>query len=283
MRSFMMANGFERFVEQSDFPNPTFVSAWGVCDEDLFSRAIEEFDAMQAVGRPFFSVVLTVSNHKPFTYPDGRIKRPSSEQSRDNAVNYADWALGEFFAHAKDHAFYDNTIFVLMGDHGARVYGSQMFPIKSYRIPVLMIVPPSRFEVGGASRGVPGTRCSTLASSLDIATTIMGLLGGSYESVFYGRDALNISPSTGYALMQHNHDLALLDADGRMTVLGCPNTANSYVLDHDGATLLRKATVDSDQRDDAIAFFQTANRLYYDERYFPDSPSLVAATEELIR
>ncbi len=268
MRSFTMSNGFEKFIEQKHYFNPAHKTAWGVSDEDIFEKAIEEFDRMHAVGRPFFSLVLTVSNHKPFTYPDGRIDRPSAEQTRENAVKYADWAVGDFFEKARSHDFFDNTIFVIMGDHGARVYGAQMFPIKSYRVPVLLVVPEDRFAAGGPTAGKPGTRCSTLASSLDIAPTIMGLLGGSYDSVFYGRDALHIDPATGYALMQHNHDLAMLHADDRVEVLGCPNIAKSYRLNRSDFSLIETTGNIEDQKD-AIAFYQTANRLYYDENYHP--------------
>ncbi len=260
MRSFTLANGFERFIEQSDYENPRFTNAWGVCDEDIFDKALYTFDMAALRDKPFFGVVLTVSNHQPFTYPDGRISEPSSAQRRVNAIKYADHALGRFFDMAKDHPFHANTIYIVMGDHGARVYGAQMFPIKSYRIPVLMILPHGEQA---------GTRCSTLASSLDIAPTIMGRLGGSYRSVFYGRNVLGIEPSSAYALMQHNHSLALLRADDTMTVLSCPKKVRSYRLDR--ATFGLKPVDDSKRDvDDVIAFFQTANRLYYDEKYFPD-------------
>ena len=274
MRSFMMANGFERLIEQSDYENPTFVTAWGVCDEDIFAKALQECDRLHASGDPFFVTVLTGSNHRPFTYPDGRIDRPSSEQKRTNCVKYADWALGEFFEQARSHAFYENTLFVVMGDHGARVYGSQLFPMKSYRIPVLMIPP-------GGEEG--GTRCSTLASSLDIAPTILARLGGSYCSVFFGRDVLGIEPETGYALMQHNHDLALLGADHRILKLGCPMTAAMFHFDPATYQLTPVAAVDRDLHRDAVAFFQTANRLYYDERWFPGGALIFVTAREKFR
>ena len=201
VRSFMTANGFNRFLELSDYQDPVFTNAWGVSDEDLFHRALEEFDELHETGQPFFAVLLTVSNHLPFTYPSGRIAERAP--LREHAVKYADWALGDFFSQARQHAFWPNTMFVVLGDHGARVYGSQMFPMRSYRVPLLMILPDGELR---------GTRCHTLACSLDVAPTILGRLGGSYRSVFFGRDALELDPARGYALMQHNHDLALLDS-----------------------------------------------------------------------
>jgi phosphoglycerol transferase MdoB-like AlkP superfamily enzyme len=323
VRSFMTRNGYNHFIEQRDFENPVFTNAWGVSDEDLFNRSTVELDKLHAAGRPFLATILTVSNHRPYTYPDGRI--PEKGQSRENGVKYADWALGDFFRKVRTRPFYRNTLFIVMGDHGSRVYGRQLFPMKSYRVPVLMILPeglrgenpkseirnpketqrtksesqrygtepalsigssnlesPSDFaavelEQGRDSnfRAVPrkGTRCHTLACSLDIAPTILGLLGGSYRSVFYGRNALTIPPSSGYALMQHNHDLALLDAKNRMCVLGGQKTANQFILNRADFSLKDIGPPDPELLQDTIGFFQSAYRLYYAEMLYPNLPA----------
>jgi phosphoglycerol transferase MdoB-like AlkP superfamily enzyme len=260
VRSFMTANGFERFVEQKDFNNPVFTNAWGVSDEDLFHRAIDELDQLHEEGRPFFATILTVSNHRPFTFPVDRI--PEQKATRENAVKYADWALGDFFARARTHAFFEKTLFVALGDHGARVYGSQMFPMKSYRVPVLLIQP------AGEDRG---TRCHTLGCSLDIAPTIMGRLGGNYRSVFFGRDVLSLTPKHGYALMQHNHDVALLDARNHMAVLGSRKSAWSYHLDPTTFVLQQAPQPEGQMVRDTIALFQLANYLYYNDLCFPEA------------
>ena len=272
VKSFMTANGFNRFVEQKDFVNPAFVNAWGVSDEDLFNKALTELDGLHDEGQPFLACLLTVSNHLPFTYPDGRIDRPSSEQTRENAVRYADWSIGQFFDKVGEHAWKKNTLFVVMGDHGARVYGSQLFPMKSYRVPVLMLGPDDFGK---------GTRCSTLACTLDIAPTVMGLLGGDYRSIFYGRDVLRLPPEQGYALMQHNHDVALLTADQRLVVLDARRQAWVYTFDPKTFALKPEKLPSKDRVQATAAFFHTAYRLYYDERLFPtvDSASIADASE----
>lgn len=272
MRSFMMSNGFERFIELKDYESPIFTTAWGACDEDIFNRSLIECDNLSKRNHPFFMVVLTNSNHQPFTYPNGRIDLPSEAKNRTHAVKYSDWALGDFFQKAKLHEFYKNTLFVVMGDHGARVYGSQLFPMKSYRIPVLMILP------SGEGRG---TRCSTLASSLDITPTIMGQLGGAYRSVFFGRDALSIAPSSGYALMQHNHDLALLQSNQQMLVLSGQKKYELFHLDTETCSLTQQREMNTRLRRDAISFFQTAHRLYYQERWFPAESSELEQSQRI--
>lgn len=260
VRSFMTANGFNHFVEQGDYEDPLFVNAWGVADEDMFHRAIEELDKLQQTGKPFFATLLTVSNHRPFTFPDGRI--PDNTQSRENAVRYADWALGEFFRHAARRDFYRNTIFVVMGDHGARVYGSQMFPMSSYRVPVLVIDP--------ARKSRPEC-CHTLASSIDIAPTIMGLLGGSYRSVFFGHDVLSRDPNKAYAIMQHNHELAILDAQNHLSVVSSQKRSWSFDYDPQSFELKQCESTDIQRCAGVSAMFQTANQLYYTDRCVPDT------------
>jgi len=260
VRSFMKANGFNHFIEQSDFKDPLFANAWGVSDEDLFRKALGELDLLHGTGDPFFATILTVSNHRPYTYPEGRI--PEQEQSGANAVKYADWALGYFFREAEQHDFYRNTIFIVMGDHGARVSGSQLFPMSSYRVPVLMIQPNGKGQ---------GTRCSTLACSLDIAPTILGRLGVDYRSVFFGYDALLADPEKGRAVMQHNHDVALLDSHNRMVVLGFGKSAHGFKLDQASHQIEQKESPDSDMLQNAVSLFQSAFELYYSDRWFPSS------------
>ena len=259
VKSFMTSNGFNHFVEQSDYQDPVFVNAWGVSDEDMFHRAIEELEKFHQKGKPFFATLLTVSNHRPFTYPAGRID--SEEQSRENAVRYSDWAIGDFFDRVREKEFCRNTIFVVMGDHGARVYGSQLFPVRSYRVPVLVIDP----EQSTASK------CSTLASSLDIAPTIMGLLGGPYRSVFFGRDALSLDPKDGYAIMQHNHEIAMLNVQNHLTILSSQKRTFSFDVDPDTSALTPRNELYAEDAANLMSLFQTANRLYYSDACHPDS------------
>ena len=272
VRSFATANGFDRFVEQSDFVDPVFTNAWGVSDEDLFARAVRELDGLHAAGRPFLAMLLTVSNHRPYTYPAGRI--PGGGQTREDAVRYADHALGGFFREAGKHRFFGDTMFVVVGDHGARVSGSQLFPMRSYRVPALVVLP-------GGERA--GDRCRTLACSMDLGPTVMGLLGGEYRTVSFGRNALAIDPRDGRALMQHNHDVALLDAAGRLTVLGADRAAAEYRMDPASFALAPAPSPDACRVADVAAFFQTADELYYSERLYPGAGSAPAAGPKAAR
>ena len=257
MRSFMTANGFDRFIEQSDYLAPEFSNAWGVDDEAIMDMALRKCRVLDEQQRPFFMTVLSVTNHQPFTYPPNRIDEPADAHKREHGVKYADYALGRFFDRAKREAFFDRTVFVVLGDHGARVYGSQRFPLESYRVPVWMFLP------GGGSAG---QRNSVMSCSLDIAPTILGQLGGTYRTVMFGRDAATATPAEGRALMQHNHDLALLTQSGQLSVLSLNEEPARFVVDFSQFEV-KPAPPDEALARKEIAIYQTANDLYYADRY----------------
>ncbi len=269
MRSFALDNGYDRFIEQKHFEHPTFSTIWGVCDEDLFARAVKEFHDLAETGQPFLGTVLSVSNHKPFTYPKGRIPEDPDQRRRENAVKYSDFALGEFFRAAKKEAFWTNTVFVVVADHGARVYGKQSIPIHSYEIPLL---------IAGPAVVKHPSRVGKVGCSLDVPTTILGLLGRPYESMFFGQDLLKIPPEQGRAFLNHNRDIGLLMHD-RMVVLGLMKTVEFYQGDPKVVemSLLSKPTdADREIEKDAIAIYQVADDLYIHRRYRIDGEALAA-------
>ena len=264
MRSFTTRNGYDRFIEQKDFGHPTFTTIWGVCDEDLYARSIEEFRELAKSGQPFLGTILSVSNHKPYTYPAGRIAENPNKHRRAHAVKYADYSLGRFFEAARREAFWTNTIFVVVADHGARVYGSQAIPIQSYEIPLLIL--------GPAAVSKP-TRIGALGCSLDVAPTILGLIGRPYETMFFGRDLFE--PGPGRVLLNHNRDIGLFDGE-TMAVLGLRKTVEFYKGDPRGAGLQRFSEAGGKEQElqqDAIALFQVADDLYRSGRYRVDAGS----------
>ncbi|MEO8274696.1 MAG: LTA synthase family protein [Thermoanaerobaculia bacterium] len=270
MGPYLSANGVQRIVEQSDFPSTEFTTAWGVSDQAIFDRSLAEMESMDRSGKPFFTSILTVSNHRPYTYPEGTIAPLPGLKRRQNVVRYADWAIGRFFAAARTRPFYDHTMFVVMGDHGARVYGAATIPLASYQIPILMIAP------GGL---LAGQRLDTLASSLDVPPTIAALLGLSYRSRFFGHDLLRTKPEDGRALLVHNGDIALLQG-GRIAILGLRQTTSVFDVDRASGEFRPVKTADAASEklvEDAIAYFQSADRMVRSGGYGLAVPELANA------
>lgn len=260
MRSYAVRNGYDRFIEQKHFEQPTFTTIWGVCDEDVFNRAIDEFRDLARTGKPFLGTLLSVSNHKPYTYPRGRIPEDPDKHWRDYAVKYSDYALGLFFRKAKQEPFWTNTVFVVVADHGARVYGEQSIPIHSYEIPLLI--------AGPAVVKAP-VRVAQLGDSLDVSPTVLGLIGRPYETLFFGRDLLKSRPEDGRAFLNHNRDIGMLAHD-RMVVLGLMKTVEFYQGNPklvNMSLLSEPAVSDFELEQDTMAIYQVADDLYMHQRY----------------
>lgn len=188
---------------------------WGIADEDLYTEALETFDAYQAKGQPFFAHLMTTSNHRPYTYPEGRIDIPS-KTGREGAVKYADWALGDFLQRAASHAWFDNTVFVIVADHQASASGKTDLPLARYRIPLLIYAP----------KLIPPARNERLIAQMDIAPTLLGLLNWSYTSKFIGHDVNRLPPGKEHALIStyqtvgylENNQLVILELGQRVRV-----------------------------------------------------------------
>jgi len=208
MRRFFTNNGFEHIVDESDFADPVFTGSWGASDEDLFRLAHEQFSA--AGDPPFFSLVFTSSNHSPFEYPDGRIELYDEQKATvNNAVKYADFALGQFLRQARDADYWQDTVFLVVADHNSRVYGDEVVPIERFHIPGLILGGPVE----------PGI-IDTVASQIDLGPTLLSMIGVSSEHPMIGHDLTDerVRMSPGRAIMQYNGSQAYMEGD-RVAIL----------------------------------------------------------------
>lgn len=204
MRSFFLGNGFQTVIDQNDYAAPVFKGSWGVSDEDLFAKAHERIAAHHASGRPFFTLVFTSSNHSPFQFPDGRIELYDADKATENnAVKYADYALGRFFEQARASAYWQDTVFVVVADHDIRVRGDSLVPVERFHIPALIV---------GAD--IAPRRITTVASQIDLAPTALSLIGVDAVHPMPGRD-LTREPAEqpGRAMMQFEQHYGWMEGD----------------------------------------------------------------------
>ncbi|WBS00036.1 LTA synthase family protein [Pseudoduganella sp. SL102] len=202
MRSFFTGNGFQSVVDRRAM-HPRFEGSWGASDEDLFDTALARLKTLHAQGKPFFSLVFTSSNHEPFEFPDGKIAlHDHDKQTVNNAVKYADFALGKFIAAARQQDYWKDTVFLIVADHDNRVYGDSLVPINKFHIPGLIL---------GAD--VQPRRIRTLASQIDLAPTLLSLMGVSSDHPMIGRDLARDSATPGRAMLQFDNYFAWLEGD----------------------------------------------------------------------
>lgn len=260
--------GFDRVLQQKDIRNAGFSTIWGVADEYLFTEALTRMDDMTARGAPVFLSLLTVSNHRPYVYPDGRIAKDPKLKRKENAASYADWAFGDFVERARGRAWFDDTIFVFIGDHGPRVYGAAQVPVPSYRVPLVFYAP----------RHVQPARDGTLGSSMDMAPTLLGLLGISYDSPFFGVDLRHVPSGAGRVAMEHNFSVAL--GDGRSVAMLLPGRQRrGWEMAPGPIELKPLAEPDPELARDTVALYQTAHRLFYARAYHGLSERLPPARQ----
>ncbi|GAB0058548.1 Phosphoglycerol transferase I [Candidatus Magnetaquicoccaceae bacterium FCR-1] len=250
MNHFFGHNGFE-VVDRTllDASEITHENIWGVADEDLFRRTVREADRAHADGKPFYYFVMTTSNHRPFTYPAGRIDIPSPG-GRQGGVKYTDWAIGEFIAQARKRPWFDDTLFIITADHCAGSAGKTELPVHRYHIPLMIHAP----------RHVPVRMESALMSQIDITPTILGLLNFSYTSRFFGQDIFQTPPEARRAFIGTYQKLGFIMGD-RLTVLSPQHQSSFYRFERrvgDERQVLQKEE-DVEGLRDAIAFYQTAN------------------------
>jgi phosphoglycerol transferase MdoB-like AlkP superfamily enzyme len=259
MNAFFDANDY-RSIDRRSIPSARIQheTVWGVADEHLFDQVLDEIDLEQRARprRPFFVHVMTTSNHRPYTYPAGRIDIPPGS-GRDGAVKYTDYAIGDFLEKARAKPWFEDTVFVITADHGANARGSSRIPVDKYLIPVFVYAP----------RYVAPRRFDRLMSQIDIPPTLLGLLDFDYYSKFFGRDVLNSSPASDRAFVANYQTLGYLTRD-RLALLHPRRKTEVFRVD---AAENIVAPVDDPQAlREAIAFYSTASYvfrsgLYHDE------------------
>lgn len=201
MNAFFAGNGY-RVVDQASVPDEevTFTNAWGMSDEDLYNQTLKLADADAAAGKPFLLQLMTTSNHRPYSYPEGRIDIPSGT-GREGAVKYTDYAIGQFLAQAREKPWFKDTVFVFVADHTAGSAGKEDLPVHNYHIP-LFVYAPGLIDAREDSR---------VASQIDLAPTLMGLLNMDYTSTFFGHNLLRPDTGPGRALIGNYQHLGLFD------------------------------------------------------------------------
>jgi phosphoglycerol transferase MdoB-like AlkP superfamily enzyme len=194
-----------------------YENTWGVADEDLFTLSLKELDKDYKSGKPFFAQIMTVSNHRPYTYPEGRIDIPS-HTGREGAVKYTDYAIGRFIREAKRKPWFKHTLFVIVADHCASSAGKVELPVEKYHIPMIMYSPahikPGKFE--------------KLVAQIDIGPSILGLLNFSYQSKFFGQDVFKMKDGQQRAFISTYQSLGYIK-NSKLVILDPNKKVSTFV------------------------------------------------------
>lgn len=219
---FFRNQGMTGFVGRNEYKNPVVDDpTWGVADEDMFNRALVELDDMAAKG-PFYGLLQTLSNHTPYALPSplpmASVTGFGELDMHLTAMRYSDWALGRFFESAKKSAYFSETLFVIVGDHGFGVKPLLSdIDLLRFHVPMLLI--------GPGIQEAYGDRSATVASQVDIVPTITGLLGKPFVHQCWGRNLLSLPASDqGVAMIKPSGgDQTVALIKGSEIVIHAPN------------------------------------------------------------
>jgi phosphoglycerol transferase MdoB-like AlkP superfamily enzyme len=248
MLAFFSGNGYT-VVDRTDIGSEeiSYENIWGVADEDIFKVAIRELDKRWAAHTPFFAHIMTVSNHRPFAYPPGRIDIPPG--TREGAVKYTDFAIGQFIDRARPKPWFGRTLFAIVADHTHKGRGRTELPPENYHIPLIVYSPGE----------VRPRRVDTIASQIDVGPTLLGMLDFSYRSRFFGHDILREGAKHPRALFANYQTVGYyrdnivveLKPKGRYRIVDAVS-GRTRAEDAHSARLL----------DEAISYYQLASRAY---------------------
>jgi phosphoglycerol transferase MdoB-like AlkP superfamily enzyme len=189
---------------------------------------------------------MTTSNHRPYTFPQGRVDYPQGE--RDSAVAYTDWAIGDFIERARDKPWFADTVFVITADHCASSGGIATLPTFRYHIP-LWVYSPANIAPGRVGR---------MISQIDIPPTVLGLLGFDYSSRFYGQDVFALEPGRERAFIGNYQQLGYLSHD-RLIELGPNRTVREVRPDYVDDREQPQIALEPALAEQAVRYYQTAS------------------------
>ena len=200
-----------QIYEEGKFISPK-LNVWGISDKNLF---LEADKVMQQQKKPFFTIIQTSDNHRPYSIPDEDVdfikrdipianlnKYGFESLAEYNAFCYTDYCFQTFIAQAKKSKYFDNTIFVFMGDHGVEGNATAMYPsawtnqrLNDEHIPLLFYAPDLLLP----------QQISTTASQIDVLPTLAGMIHQPYTNKTWGRDLLTPRKKENAAFIIH-HD-----------------------------------------------------------------------------
>ena len=217
MKSYLVQGGFDEIIDKSGFDEADMNSKWGAHDHVVFDRWNKD---MTHITEPFFSIVFTLSSHEPFEVPmEPQFVGDDLESLYLNSLYYTDQSVGKFIKDIKRNPWYQNTIVIILADHGHRLLdNSQRYDPEKYHIPMLWL--------GGALHS-RDTIVDKVSAQTDLAATLLHQLNLDSYHYPWSKDILH--PQTkSFAPYVFNHGIGFIQQSGY------------YAYDQDGKVFLHQ-------------------------------------------
>lgn len=256
MGYFFSNNGYN-VLDKGDIPNALVhhTTAWGIDDEAAFNFTLGQCDKSYKKGKSFFNHIMTISNHRPYTFPDGRIDILSDSHQSQGGVKYTDYAIHKFLTDAARKPWFDNTVFVIVSDHCSRSSGKTDLPVNRYQIPCFIYAP----------KLIQPLNEQRLTSQIDLAPTLLGLLNFNYISHFLGFDIYKTPIWRDRVFISTYQNLGYLK-NGKLVILSPQKKIASYQPDSLKGSAKRIDNIDS-LSNEAVAWYQGTGYLLRNGKY----------------
>ena len=238
---FLLKNDFDTIISRENYPDSLVVNAFGIPDHVMLQRGIKVMNESYSKGERFFMTFLTNSNHLPYTLPTKIPFVPKSKSMDNKMIEYSDWAISDFFSKAKNQPWFDNTLFVIFGDHGQiRYFNAYDVPLSYNHIPLFFYAPKIIKQPMIISKF--GGQC-------DIFPTVMGLLGYSY-----------INNTPGIDLIKEKRPYIFFTTDYK---IGCIDDTYFYVFrENQGQSLYKYRSNDLTDYKDSLPAITDSMKMY---------------------
>lgn len=255
MNGFLTFNGIDEVYSDKDFADSSSLGAMGVPDHVLFDYVTQK---LGTVKEPFFSLVLTASDHGPWEIPSDIPFHPTGKDEQERATQYADWSIGQFIEKVKRQPWFEHTLFVFLGDHGANHGRSYHMDIAFNQVPCVFYCP----------KYLRPQQNNEPAVQVDVFPTVMGMLGYGYTNRSFGVDLLK--EKRRYAFFSQDDRIGCLDSKyyyynllfwgGKEYLVSYPDGSEKNLVDE------KRKTADS-LRNYLVTMLQAANYIVINQKY----------------
>lgn len=198
MNNFLIVNGFDKVIGESDYPADSVYNGWGVTDKTMFNRVLNDCDSLYSSNKNFFASVLTISAHEGYVVPASYDEELINKEHPYKLYEFSDIVLKEFMNSAETREWYDNTVFVFVGDHGQNFSPVYDMNLTYHQVPLIIYSPENIDHFAYKDFGL----------QQDIYPTLFGLLGFNY-----------VNNALGVDLFKHKRQFAFFSSDTKLGVL----------------------------------------------------------------
>ena len=257
--------GVQMFTEGHFKTRP--VNVWGISDKDLFAEANRTFAEQK---EPFFAIIQTADNHRPFMIPEtdkdfqrkelpvDTLRKYGFETNDEfNSFRYADYCFQNFIEAAKKESYFSNTVFVFVGDHGVSGNAKEVYAdvwtkerLTDEHVPLLFYAPGL----------LQAAQHSEVVSQIDVLPTVAGLTGQSYTNTTLGRDVLDTSNKNHYAFIIYHDEgqIGMMTDHYYFTKNINFSKEELHVLPNAHFSLRQQDSIKSKMSEVTTAFYETA-------------------------